>query len=88
MRSVSKEKLFVKRQGENKETIESKKHYIISFNDKVRKNQIKQKDNEIDELKKKEIEIERLNKDMLSINNTVLELEKRFSTDEKMSLRV
>ena len=43
------------------------------------KNQIKQKDNEIDELKKKEIEIQRLNKDMQSIQNTMIELEKRLT---------
>jgi len=43
------------------------------------KNQIKQKDNEIDELKKKDIVIEGLSKDMLSIHNTVLELEKRLT---------
>ena len=43
------------------------------------KNQLKEKDNEIDELKKKDIEIDRLNNQMLSIQNTMLELEKRLT---------
>ena len=43
------------------------------------KDQIKEKDLEIDELKKKDLEIDRLNKQMLSIQNTMLELEKRLT---------
>ena len=43
------------------------------------KNQLKEKDNEIDELKKKDLEIDRLNNQMLSIQKTMLELEKRLT---------
>ena len=43
------------------------------------KNQLKEKDIEIDELKKKDLEIDRLNNQMLSIQNNMLELEKRLT---------